>query len=262
VWSIIETHPVRNCFAASRLAAGGLDQVNMGGQMWGYFVSDQLRSVLLVGANMVPLNCGSDAQAAFAEYAVLNGRRSSSIVGPAGEVLGLWSRLASRWGPARDVRTDQPLMLATHPAEVVPDPKVRASTLADLDVIFPACVDMFTEEVGVSPLLGGAGPAYRRRVAELIREGRSFARFQDGQPVFKAEIGALSDKACQIQGVWVSPRHRGRGLAAAGMAAVVQQASRLAPAVSLYVNSYNLAAVSAYRRAGFRTIEQFATVLF
>jgi predicted GNAT family acetyltransferase len=47
------------------------------------------------------------------------------------------------------------------------------------------------------------------------------------------------------------------------MAAVVELALRdIAPVVSLYVNDYNAAARSAYRRVGFREVGEFATVLF
>ena len=42
--------------------------------------------------------------------------------------------------------------------------------------------------------------------------------------LFKAEIGAVSRAACQVQGVWVAPAHRGRGIGTAGTAAVVEYA--------------------------------------
>jgi len=100
-------------------------------------------------------------------------------------------------------------------------------------------------------------------VAELVSSGRAFARFEDGEVVFKAEIGAATPDACQVQGVWVRPDRRGEGLCAPGMAAVVEHAqARIAPVVTLYVNDYNLPARSAYRRVGFRQIGEFATVLF
>ena len=78
-------------------------------------------------------------------------------------------------------------------------------------MIMPACVAMFTEEVGISPLAGDGGLLYQARVAELVGAGRSFARIEDGKVVFKAEIGAATPQACQIQGVWVAPEFRGRG---------------------------------------------------
>ena len=133
----------------------------------------------------------------------------------------------------------------------------------ELDIILPACVAMFTEEVGVSPTLGDGGATYRARVAELIAAGRAFARIEDGRVVFKAEIGSATDRACQVQGVWVPPELRGRGLSAAGMAAVVNEALRsIAPVVSLYVNDYNAAARATYRRVGFADSGTFMSVLF
>jgi predicted GNAT family acetyltransferase len=81
--------------------------------------------------------------------------------------------------------------------------------------------------------------------------------------VFKAEVGAVGDGVCQVQGVWVDPRFRGRGLSRGGMAAVVDLArAHIAPTVSLYVNDYNTAARKAYRSVGFREQGSFATVLF
>jgi hypothetical protein len=149
------------------------------------------------------------------------------------------------------------------PPQVTPDPLVRQVRPEEIGVLFPASIAMFTEEVGVSPLGVDGGSAYRARVAELISAGRSFARIEDGQVAFKAEIGAVTPLACQVQGVWVRPELRGRGVAAAGMAAVIAEALRtVAPVVSLYVNDFNLPARAAYRRVGFTDIATFASVLF
>jgi hypothetical protein len=259
---LLAEDPVGNCFVAARVEAGGLSMSSLGGSVLGYEREDRLVAALYVGANLIPISTDEQSRAELAHHAVRIGRRSSSIVGPADEVLPLWALLRPYWGAARDVRPDQPLMVAVDPPRVAPDPLVRRSTITDLETVFPACIDMFTEEVGVSPTAGGAGPAYQRRVAELIREGRSFARFEGGRPIFKAELGAVAAGACQIQGVWVHPDHRGRGLASAGMAAVTGFAADLSQTVSLYVNSYNTRALSAYHSAGFRTVGTFATVLF
>jgi predicted GNAT family acetyltransferase len=122
---------------------------------------------------------------------------------------------------------------------------------------------MFTEEVGVSPVSGDGGNLYRARVSELVHLGRSFARIQEGRVLFKAEVGAATAAACQIQGVWVDPALRGQGLSVGGMAAVVQACrASIAPVVSLYVNDFNVAARRAYERVGFREIDTFMSVLF
>jgi predicted GNAT family acetyltransferase len=175
----------------------------------------------------------------------------------------LWRLLEPSWGPARDVRANQPLMAIDTDPDVEPDPAVRRVELHEVDVLMPACVAMFTEEVGVSPLVGDGGALYRSRVEELVRLGRAYARIEDGAVLFKAEIGAATSESCQVQSVWVHPSLRGHGLGAAGTAAVVQHArAAVAPVVSLYVNDYNLAARRAYERVGFRQVGTFASVLF
>ncbi|MFF0727271.1 GNAT family N-acetyltransferase [Streptomyces sp. NPDC004134] len=262
--AVLDREPVANAFVASRVAVAGLDPWRLGGELWGWYAGGRLESLCYAGANLVPVCATPEAVRGFAERARRAGRRCSSIVGPAEPTAELWSLLEPAWGPAREVRARQPLMVTTSmPAEVVPDPLVRRIRKDEMDLIMPACVAMFTEEVGISPLAGDGGLLYQARVAELVGGGRSFARVEDGQVVFKAEIGAATARACQIQGVWVAPEHRGRGLSETGLAAVLRYALReVAPVVSLYVNDFNTVARAAYRRVGFREVGAFMSVLF
>ncbi|MET7550582.1 GNAT family N-acetyltransferase [Streptomyces sp. NPDC005479] len=262
--AILESEPVANAFVTSRVQIAGLDPWRLGGEMWGWYADGRLRSLCYYGANLVPICATPEAVRAFADRARRAGRRCSSIVGPADATAQLWRLLEPGWGPAREVRANQPLMVTESPAaDVTPDPLVRRVRKDEIDVLMPACVAMFTEEVGISPLAGDGGLLYQARVAELIGAGRSFARIEDGKVVFKAEIGAATPQACQIQGVWVAPEHRGRGLSETGMAAVLRHAlADVAPVVSLYVNDYNTAARKAYTRVGFREVGAFMSVLF
>ena len=261
--AVCDQDQVSNVFVASRIRALGLEPGRLGAQLWGFEQNGQLTSLCYAGANLVPVQATSAAVAAFADRALRQGRRCSSIVGPSTAVTELWRLLRPHWGPARDVRAAQPLMAIDGPPEVAADPAVRRVRSDEIDILMPACVAMFTEEVGVSPLAGDGGAAYRARVTELIRTGRAFARIEDGQVIFKAEVGAATPQACQVQGVWVRPEYRGQGLAAPGMAAVVVEARRtISPVVSLYVNDFNTPGRATYRRTGFREIGEFMSVLF
>jgi hypothetical protein len=263
VLAICDRDPVTNVFVSSRVRALGLEPGRLGAQLWGHGTGGRLQSLCYSGANLVPVAATPDAVVAFADRALKQGRRCSSVVGPAGEVQALWALLRPRWGPAREIRPVQPVMVITGPPLVPPDPLVRRVRMEDLDVLWPACVAMFTEEVGVSPTSGDGGASYRARLEQLIRGGRAFARIEDGRVIFKAEIGAVTPQACQVQGVWVRPECRGQGLAAPGMAAVVVESARsIAPVVSLYVNDFNQPARAAYRRVGFADTGQFMSVMF
>jgi predicted GNAT family acetyltransferase len=261
--ALCDRDPVANVFVSARIRANALDQIRFGAQLWGYHEAGRLVSLCYAGANMVPVQAVPAAVAAFAERARAQGRRCSSIAGPAAQVRDLWRQLAPYWDRPREVRDRQPLLAISGDPLVTPDPLVRLVRPAEVGVLFPASVAMFTEEVGVSPLGMDGGAAYRARVSELVADGRSFARIEDREVVFKAEIGAITPYVCQVQGVWVPPDRRRRGHAEHGMAAVVMAARRsVAPVVSLYVNDFNTPARAAYRRVGFAEVGTFMSILF
>jgi hypothetical protein len=263
VLDLLDVDPVSNVFVASRVEAAGLSPQRLGAQLWGYGRGSRLTALCYAGANLVPVGADAAALHVFAEYAARQGRRCSSIVGPSDMVSTLWTGLESSWGPAREVRLCQPLMVTRAYSMTEVDTAVRRVRPEELEVLLPASIAMFTEEVGVSPVVGDGGAMYRARVRELITAGRAFARFEGGRVVFKAEVGAVTKGVCQLQGVWVEPSLRGRGLSTAGMAAVVATCLRdIAPAVSLYVNDFNLPARRAYERVGFVQVGSFASVLF
>jgi predicted GNAT family acetyltransferase len=259
---LLDADPVANCFVASRVEVAGVEPARLGAQVWGYGGA-RLEAACFAGANLVPIGSSPAALRWFAERARRQGRRCSSIVGPADAVRPLWEQLAPFWSTPREVRPVQPLLATSSPPPVPADPLVRQVRLDELNVLMPACVAMFTEEVGTSPLGPDGGASYRARVRDLVAAGRAYARIDGGQVQFKAEIGAVSARACQIQGVWVHPAYRGRGLGTAGTAAVVRAAlSSVAPVASLYVNDYNGPARAAYRRVGMTDVGTFMSVLF
>lgn len=265
VLALCAEDPVANVMVAERVEQVGSDSVRLGGELWGLFEQGRLVSACWSGANLVPVGVRSPAAMdAFASRARRTGGVYSSLFGDAGAVLGLWSRLQAMGWRAREVRGCQPLFATDRPSTVVADPQVHRATSDELSAVLPASVAMFTEEVGYSPIGPDGGVAYRRRVAELLRQGRTFVRRgPDGSIVFKADLGAVGSQVAQVHGVWVDPRWRGQGIAAPAMAAVVLAALKVdAPVVSLYVNDYNERALAAYRRVGFERVGTFATVLF
>lgn len=259
VTRVMAEDPVVSCMVAARVADHGVEPRAIGGELWTR--GDAGAALCFAGANLIPLRGGPADLRAFAEQALGVPRRCSSVVGPAHLVMPMWDRLQRGWGRARDVRECQPLMaLRSAPISAV-DTGVRRVRVDELDAYLVAAVDMFIGEVGVDPRMGDGGRGYRRRVANLIAAGRAFARFEQGEVVFKAEIGSQSPAVGQIQGVWVHPEWRGRGLGTGGTAAVAAAVVNSGRIASLYVNSFNTVALAAYDRVGFRQVGTFATVL-
>ncbi|MBF4770093.1 GNAT family N-acetyltransferase [Nocardioides agariphilus] len=261
--ALTDRDPTVNVFAAHRARQTRLEPRLLGGEVWGRFVEGELVSACHVGANLVPVEAGPEDTAVFAERLLGRGRTVSTVVGPEQAVRSLWSHLEAPWGPPRETRWCQPHLVASGPPLVEPDPLVRPSRAEDFAALYPACVAMYTEELGVSPELGGAADGYRARVRQLIQFGWSFARYEAGRVVFKAEVAFATPTNAQVQGVWVTPERRGEGLAVGGMAAVVALVrSRISPVVSLYVNDWNQPARRAYDRVGFEQTATFSTVMY
>jgi predicted GNAT family acetyltransferase len=263
--ALAEQDPVVNVFADYRARLTNLDERWLGGQVWGRFERDRLVAGCHLGANLVPVQCTPDDVGAFADVALRRRNTVGTIVGPADVVTALWDILEPRWARPRELRPDQPHLEMDRMPTFEPDPRVRVTTRQDLDTLYPACVAMYTEEVGVSPENdAGGGDLYRARVQQLIARGWSMASFDGHGVVFKAEVACATPYAAQVQGVWVRPDRRGEGLSTSGMAAVVSHvlSSGLAPVVSLYVNEWNTAARAAYARVGFRQTATFATLMF
>jgi GNAT superfamily N-acetyltransferase len=256
--------PVVNVFADYRARTTNLDPRWLGGEVWGRYDGRRLVAACHVAANLVPVQCTPEDAEIFAARAAASRRTASTIVGPMAAVDAFWARaVRDGWEQPREVRARQPHLEISQDPLIEPDPLVRPSRRGDLDALYPACVAMYTEEVGVSPEYGGGAELYRARVSQLIARRWSFARYEDDRVVFKAEVACASPFAAQVQGVYVVPDRRGEGLGTRGMAAVVAHVrAQVAPTVSLYVNDWNTPARAAYERVGFTETARFTTIMF
>jgi uncharacterized protein len=265
--ALVAEDPVVNAVIDARLAGyRTIDAAVFGGPLLG--VRDEqgrMCAAVFDGGNLVPIGGTAPDWAALAEKIADGPQRCTSITGRADAVAAMWAVLEPGWGPPRAVRADQPLLMLHRgePIPVAPDPRVRVLGREHLETYLPAAVEMFTEELGVSPFVGPFGAGYRHRVEMTLGSGRALGIVDaEGRIAFKADLGVLTASTVQLQGVWTRPDLRGRGLGTAALARVLDHALRLAPTVSLYVNDFNTAARRMYHRLGLRQTASLATVLF
>ncbi len=221
-----------------------------------------LDAAALSGGNLIPVGGDETSWRLLATTISARPRTCTSVVGSAAAVATMWPILERRWGSARAIRSAQPLLVLDRRPAVASDPLVRRAVPNEVDRYMAASAAMFLDELGISPYEAPGVDAYRVRIAELISAGHAFVRFDDrGQVAFKADLGVVSAQTCQVQGVWVRPDLRGRGIATAAMATVLRHALTLAPTASLYVNDFNAPARRVYTKLGMRHHATLATVL-
>ena len=251
----LDHNPVRDVFIASRILHDGALSSLGPSPLWGAFEDDQLRGLLHVGPNLVP---ATDDEGACEALAVAAGGMypTRMLVGERVAVELLWSLVGASYPAPREVRRRQ-FVYAADPDGLVRDPRsagpglARLAERSDEDRVLRLSAAMYTEEMGENPMARDPD-GYRRRVRMLISRGWTYVYESGGTLQFKMDIGCASRHTAQIQGVYVPPELRGRGVGTRAMAACCHLAFGRHPNLSLYVNDFNTHAVALYERIGFR----------
>jgi ribosomal protein S18 acetylase RimI-like enzyme len=215
----------------------------------------RLTALCHVGANVVPSGEGCGL---FADAAVSG--RARMVIGEEQAVNELWTAARGRMPHPRDDRPGQPVYVLEAP----PDPaetEVREATVADLDLLVPACAEAHYEEIGIDPLQRDP-EGFRWRTQAQIVEGRSWLWCENSTIVFKAEASAWTPNAVQLQQVWVDPRARDRGYGQRGLQALCRQLLAQVPVVCLFVRAENARAIHVYEKIGMRRTITYRSLIF
>jgi GNAT superfamily N-acetyltransferase len=214
-----------------------------------------LAAVCHVGANAVPSGrgCGAFAEAVARSLARM-------IIGEEGAVGELWATAAGRMAAPREDRRRQPVFAISEPPPSG-DTGLRPATVADLELLLPACAAAHEEELGVDPLARDPD-GFRRRTRELVEEGRSWVWLDGDVILFKAEASAWTPAAVQLQQVWVDPDARRRGYGSRALRDLCRMLLESTPVVTLFVRTDNTAAIGLYEAIGMERVGSYRSVLF
>jgi ribosomal protein S18 acetylase RimI-like enzyme len=215
----------------------------------------RLIAICHVGANLVPSGRGTGA---FAQMA--GGGEARMLVGEEGAVTELWEAACGRLPTPLEDRPGQPVYVLEEPPPAG-ETQLRRARIEDLDHLVAASAAAYREEVGVDAY--ARDPAlFEWRTRVQIEEGRSWVWSEDGSILFKAEASAWTDKAVQLQQVWVDPELRGRGYGKRGLADLCRLLLARTPAVCLFVRPENAPAIALYEGLGMRRTITYRSLIF
>jgi hypothetical protein len=230
------------------------DVARRGGGRFAATAGTPLRGLCHLGTNVVPSGEGC---AAFAGLVARSGARM--VIGEQGAVTDLWLAVRRRLPTPRADRPDQPVY-AISETPAPGETGLRAATLADLDLLVPACAAAHAEELGIDPLRRDPN-GFRWRTRAQIEEGRSWLWTEGPVIRFKAEASAWTPSAVQLQQVWVDPVARRRGDAARALRDLLRLLLARVPTVCLFVRAENGAAIGLYESIGMRRVLWYRSVL-
>lgn len=138
---------------------------------------------------------------------------------------------------------------------------LRPATPGDLEHVVSAQAAMVLETSGVDPLTKDP-VGFRERYLRRIEKGRVWVLMKNGQLVFKTDIIADTPEAAYIEGVYVSPEERGKGIGRNCVNALGRILLQPTKAIYLFVEQENTRTTSFYLNLGFRIGGQYDLLYF
>lgn len=135
---------------------------------------------------------------------------------------------------------------------------VRQASAAELNEIAEAHAALAIMESEVDPMATDRD-GFLKRVARRIEQGRTFVVFENGKLIFKADVVAETEDVVYLEGVYVAPECRGRGIGSKCLSSLTLQLLRRAKTICLLSNINYIEAHLSYLKAGYKNTDSCTT---
>ncbi len=210
----------------------------------------KVEGVALIGHATLLETRSDRAMEAFAEVAQ-KGKSAHMIMGEQQRIDEFWAYYSAAGQEYRLACRELLFELRCPVAVRRAVPGLRPATRADLELVMPLQAEMAFNESGINPMERDP-EGFLQRCIRRIDLGRTWVLVQDGELIFKAEIMADTVAATYLEGIWVSPNHRGTSQGQQCMSQLARNLLLHSNALCLLVNENNTQAHNFYRNAGYK----------
>lgn len=255
VLAFLERRPLHTAYLAGLIRDHGLESALNRGTFYGcrnYL--GQLEGVALIGHAILMEAVSDRALRAVAEKAQ-SCTTAHLIMCEENQIDKFWGYYAEAGQEMR--RACRELLLELRwPIEVSEhESRLRLATPDDLDLLVPVHAEMAYIESGIDPRTNDAA-GFIARYQRRIEQGRTWILTEDNKLLFKADVVSETPESAYVEGIWVNPEARRRGLGQACMAQLARRLLWRSKSICLFVNDENEEARRFYQNAGYhhRTI--------
>jgi uncharacterized protein len=254
VMSFLAQDPVQTVILRGLILDYGLCGAELRGRFYGYFANEQLAGVALIGHQIIVFGA-DEALPYFARKVAEVRARGYLMLGPQAIVEALWNHLSKYGRETKRVNAHR-LYVCQPPSQQTDHLQLLRANYAELDVIVDAKAEMVLEESGTDPRLDDAA-GFRHRVAERIEQKRIWVKIEDGKVVFKADLFSNTPDTVYLEGIWVHPDYRRRGIAKSCMKELVQRLLSDHQTICLLTNEEEKVAQNVYEQVGFVYVKDY-----
>ena len=127
---------------------------------------------------------------------------------------------------------------------------LRIARLSDVPRVVRVHAALAFAESGVHPLQADAD-GFRQRCQRRIEQGRTWVLVQHDKLIFKADIISEAPEVTYLEGVYVHPEYRGRGIGSNCLSQLTRELLERTKSISLLVDQKRPQAQSFFRKLGF-----------
>jgi ribosomal protein S18 acetylase RimI-like enzyme len=259
VLAFLAERPIHTVMMAGLIRDNGLvSPLNRGAFYACRDKTGRLEGVILIG-EITLLEARNEATLAASARLAQDYPNAYMIIGEQEKVDRFWSYYHGT-GQSPRLFCRELLFELRWPVEVrEPVPGLRLAAPDDLELVMPVHAEMAFEESGINPLKVDPD-GFRQRCARRIEQGRVWLWVEDRHVIFKADVISETPEAIYLEGVYVNPEERGKGLGVRCFSQLSRDLLARTKSLCLLVNEHNRAAQTLYRKSRYQFRSYYDTI--
>lgn len=259
VLSFLSARPIHTVCMASFVRDNGVISPENRGTFYGCRdKAGALRGVALIGHATLFETDSDEALEAFA-FVKHHFQNAHLVRGESETVLRFWNHYA-RLGHEPRVACQENLFVQRSPAPVNKAvPQLRPAPIDVLEELKLVNAHLIQSECGIDPLKRDP-VGFSKRLARRIARNRVWVLEQDKRIIFKADVFAKTPEVAYLEGVFVDPEFRGRGIGLRCLQELSRRLLKQCGSVCLLINQREEALEQFYTKAGYERCGSYHTI--